>query len=949
MKISFKMLLSMDSTATVAPGGGYSSDDSKVVAHRKILESISAVTSAFVVLASDSRYQKRTGSPYIRLRGSSLEAYDPAIYYGPQEIYQEMLSKSFLSESIGATFAWFLNHFRWIVWKLASMELSFPLFLLEKYLTKDQVMYQVHQRYQKDLCSVRRSIVKKILHRDASPVSCMVLCVAAVIPFPNDRAEQVDLTLPEYWSLGLVLTDGWYSVYGVADLALSRAMWKVHKTQGLVGSKLVVWNAQLQNSTDGVDPLECAVTVDPWKHPLLEKEELSRWPYLKLQFNSTRRADFATPLGLEQVTFSTRKSASMTGTTKVSDERSSLGFQLLKSVPMRTLEVGSGMVRAVRILIVRISPVMHLQPKDDTIGPRILCEEHMQLYYDVRAELARLRKGTEQENEEDNDQALSTYGYQEQGLDTPLPTPFMKFDVLCTHELSAIEQRRKPKCFGVLTVWRPSQDLLAGQLLEGREYFASNLTINWKIDGGSSQCVFLRLSTTKGSRFEPVVSESTEEDGESRVDRLSQLTGASYPRSCITIGAAIDQHKSCIENGSATSERKMVVDVCVYVLQASGTNSLDEPVSGNAKPHGVPASFEQSNVKSDQKTFIEHAFATDSSSRIMSIRVVGTTVSISSTANAIPNKRSRATQASSSFVFRRGNRNVWKEGSIVCISGLEVSHYDEQLGVLDCNLVESSQVTTHPSKKSHFYEAFQEIKSHVVKKSSGGVVGDVAFLSEVSKLKKYVDRHILQMDFEPTQGDQDEDETEAERLTQDFTAHELCFHGVAHKARPLIGPKFVAWDGVIIKMMDMPKCTSGFPQEIIALAFLELDHPPDNASKSERRHQILQTIYFTRALMIAFLELLRVSVSGGSQSPTHANKPHEQFSDDALVASVLNCLEKLDENEKACASMPRKFHVEARRETNERLLNSCVDWERLHSSYLTVEKISLNDKEPSAS
>lgn len=848
-----------------------------------------------------------------------------------------MLSKSYLSESIGATFAWFSNHFRWIVWKLASMELSFPFFLLEKYLTKDQVMYQVHQRYQKDLCSVRRSIVKKILHRDASPVSCMVLCIAAVIPFPNDQEEQVDLTLPEYWNLGLVLTDGWYSVYGVADLALARAMWKVHKTQGLVGSKLVVWNAQLQNSTDGVDPLECAVTVDPWKHPLLEKEELSRWPYLKLQFNSTRRADFATLLGLEQVTFGTREGGSTTGSKKVFDERSSLGFQLLKSVPMRTLEVGSGMVRAVRMLIVRISPVMHLQSKDGTVGPRILCEEHMQLYYDMRAELARLRKGTEEGDEEDDDQALSTYGYQDH-LDTPLPTPFVKFDVLCTHELPAIEQRRKSRCFGVLTMWRPSQDLLAGNLLEGREFFVSNLTVNWKIDGGLSQCVFLRLSTTKGSRFEPVASESSEEeDGESRADRLSQLTGACYPRSCSTIGAAIDQHKSSVEDGSATSERKMVVDVCVYVLQASGASSVETTVKDSAKTPGVPSSEQTSHVKSDQKTFVEHAFVTDASSRIMSIRVTGMTVSISSTA-AIP-KRSRPAQASSnlsSFVFRRGNRNVWKEGSIVCISGLEISHYDEQLGLLDCNLVESSQVTTHPSKKSHFYDAFQEIKGHFANKNS-------AFQSEVSKLKKYVDRHILQMDFDPTQDHDDkEDETEAERLTQDFTAHELCFHGGEAKSTPSVGPKYVVWDGVIIKMMEMPTCTSGFPQEIIAFAFLELDpQPRENVSstKSERQ-QVLQTIYFTRALTIAFVELLCVSV-GGSDSPPHAKNEH--LSDGALVTSVLSFLETLYED-KCAVSPPRKFHVEARRETNERLLNSCLDWERLHSSYLTVEKISLNEK-----
>lgn len=868
----------------------------------------------------------------VLVRQHALQAYDPGVYDGPKELYDEMLSKKYLSASIGATFAWFLNHYRWIVWKLASMELTFPLLLLDKYLTRDQVMYQVHRRYQKDLCSVQRSILKKVLNRDASPVSCMVLCIAAVIPFPVDQEKQVDLALPEYWNLGLVLTDGWYSVYGVADLALSSAIWKAHKQQGLVGSKIVVWNAQLQNSTDGVDPLECAVASEPWKHPMLEKEEPSRCPYLKLQFNSTRRVEFATPLGLEQVAAPSKSSGAAGSRSKMSDERSVLGFQMLKSVPMRSLDVGGGMVRAVRVLIMRISPVLHLQSKDHTLGPRILCEEHMELHHEARTEQLRLRSGS---NEDDNDQALEGYGGLD-WLDAPLPTPFVKLDVLCTHELCAIEERRQPMCFGVLTMWRPSPDLLAGGLLEGREYYASNLSVNWKIDSGP-RGVFLRLSTTKGSRFELTADESADkEESEPRSTRLSQLVGATQSRACVSISDAMAQQRSAAEDGTASSERKLVVDVCVYVLQASEATPLEDAAKKNEKDNNASAApADSSNVKIEQQSFVEHAFATDaSSSRIMSIRLSSTAVSISSTA-ASSKRRSSTSKRPTSFVFRRGNRNVWKEGSVVCISGLEVSHYDEQLGVLDCSLVESSQITTHPSKKSHFFEPFQALKNRSAKTASGADAA--AFRDEVVKLRKYVDRRILQMEFVPTQNE--EEEEEAERLTQDFTAHELCVVEEPKPAAPL-EPKFVAWDASITRLLAMPDSNSGFPQEIVALAILEL-HLAAEAEAQDRREALSKTVYFTRALAVAFLQLLSAAVGG-------VHEPVDQLSDGEVVDCVLRCLEDLSDNDRVgggggggSALSKTGFHVEARRETNERLVNSCFDWERLHASYLCVERISF--------
>ncbi|KAF1327825.1 Breast cancer type 2 susceptibility, partial [Globisporangium splendens] len=919
MKISFKRLISMHSSMPLTRV-----DEGKASTHREVLELINAVTALDVVFACDAKDQRNCDIPPVCLRGCIDTASDLAIYQGAQEIYDEMCSKKYLSVSIGATFAWFLNHYRWIVWKLASMELSFPYFLFGKYLTKHQVMHQIFHRYQKDLCAVRRSVLKKILHRDASPASCMTLCIAAVLPFKPDQVEHVDMTPPEFWNLGLVLTDGWYSVYAVADFELSRVLWKLHAKKGAVGSKIVCWNAALQNSTDGVDPFQCAVAVDPWKHPLLAKDDLTQWPYLKLHYNSTRRAEFATPLGLERPVGGMDNPGQ-----SVSKERTRLGFELLKSVPMRTLEVSGGMVRSVRILIARISPILHLQPKEFTIGPRILCEEQMQLYYEVRGEVARMNSESGDQEAGVKDQSGSSYDVVEQ-LDAPLPIPFVKLDVICTHKLIRSEQERTARCYGVLTLWRPPEDLVAGHLREGKEYYASNVTVNWKIDGGLSQGVFLRLSSTKGSRFE-LEEGGDSEEVEQRSNRLAALFGNIGSRSCSSIADSIERHRVAVADGAASNERKMTVDVCVYVLQAAGTETLGDIVAKSSSSSSIPSALENSNIKPEQESFVEHVFVTDASSRIMSVRVSGTIVSLNTVATL--NGHQKASRpSSSSFRFRRGNRNVWKEGAIVCISGLEISHFDEQLDVLDCNLVESSQVTTLPSKKSHFYESFQSLKSQIgdrLKESESD------FMEEVRRLKKYVDRHILQMDFIPTQEAHEED-IEADRLTQDFEAQITS----PLKGESLCGQvqcAYTSWDTCIVKVLSMLSGKVGFPQEIIALAYVKIDlrASKEGAPRAIGRQRQLRIVYFTREMTSLLWELLH-SVKELPEMATKVDQ--DQLTDAELVDNVMHWYDRMGEQELA----PRpKFHMEVRRVANERLLNSCQDWERLNAAYLNVESMSL--------
>ncbi|TYZ62668.1 hypothetical protein PybrP1_002847, partial [[Pythium] brassicae (nom. inval.)] len=927
MRISFRNLLL---TLNVSPAAPNSAEARSRAASRRLsLERINAVSAQWVVLARRPRDCDRGA---VLVRQHALEAYNPTAYSGAPELYAEMLAKEQLSASLGATFAWFANHFRWVVWKLAATELAFPLLLFDKYLTAEQVMFQVHRRFATDLCAVRRSILKKVLHRDASPVSCMVLCVAAVLPFPLDQEKHVDLTLPEHWNLGLVLTDGWYSVYAVADLALGGALWRAHRQQGLIGAKLVVWNAQLQNAPEGVDPLECAVASAPWTHPLLEKAELSRFPYLKLPFNSTRRAAFATPLGLEQLYVT-------------ADERASLGFRLLKSVPMRSLEVGSGLVRAVRVLVLRVSPVLHLQPKDHTLGPRILCDEHLELYHEARAEHLRLRSragataaSSSHASDGDDDSAFERYDRLAL-LDAPLPTPFVKFDVLCTHELPAIEARRRPTCFGVLTMWRPSPDLLAGSLREGREYFASNLTVNWKLDSGA-RGVFLRLSTTKSSRFEPDDSSERAGDDDSetgRRARLAQLVGATQRRVCVSIGDAIATHRQAVDDGTVSSERKMVADVCVYVLLVSEAAPLADASTKKKNDTHESTGGVTSAVVVEQQSFVEYAFVTDASARLMSIRLSSTSVSMRAASPPLPpppppqSKRSgQPPTRPTAFVFRRGSRNVWRPGAVVCVAGVEISHFDEQLGVLDGSLVESSQVATFPSKRSHLYEPFRALQAQSCADDAAGG----GFRALTAQLTQHVERRILCTEFVPSPLDDDDSgDAEAERLTQDFTAHELCVATDAKQLPPAAAPLSVAWDAAVVRLMAMPESASGFPPEVIALAVLALAARPDETAPTPP-HARLKTVYFTRAPVVALLSLVRAVVGNNdNDTDTVDNAPVEQLSDADVVDSARRSLEAAAES---CC-----FRVEARRRTNERLLNSRFDWERLHATYLSVERVSL--------
>ncbi|XP_057378960.1 uncharacterized protein LOC130701035 [Daphnia carinata] len=175
----------------------------------------------------------------------------------------EEIEASFLaSENVDPTLIsceWIRNHYRWIVWKLASMELRMPSLFARKALTLSNVLEQLKYRYDKEIDHCQRSALRRIIEQDDTAAKTMILCVAEI------QSSTV-----------LELTDGWYSIEAHCDSAMQQL---IEKNKIFVGVKLVISGAEL---------------VSPGPSAPLEKGSDT---YLKISANSTRRARWDSKLG----------------------------------------------------------------------------------------------------------------------------------------------------------------------------------------------------------------------------------------------------------------------------------------------------------------------------------------------------------------------------------------------------------------------------------------------------------------------------------------------------------------------------------------------------------------------------------------------------------------------------------------------------------------------------
>ncbi|XP_026564589.1 breast cancer type 2 susceptibility protein [Pseudonaja textilis] len=177
--------------------------------------------------------------------------------------------------------AWVYNHYKWIVWKLAAMEVAFPQFFASKCLTPEGVLLQLKYRYDIEVDKSQRSAIKRITERDDVAGKTIILCISKIISFSTNMPQTADsksITEDNKKEVAIIeVTDGWYGIRAVLDPPLQSLLSRQKLT---VGQKIVVHGAELVGSQDASTPLEAPESL-----------------MLKITANSTRRARWYAKLG----------------------------------------------------------------------------------------------------------------------------------------------------------------------------------------------------------------------------------------------------------------------------------------------------------------------------------------------------------------------------------------------------------------------------------------------------------------------------------------------------------------------------------------------------------------------------------------------------------------------------------------------------------------------------
>uniref|UniRef100_A0A8C0EGL5 BRCA2 DNA repair associated n=1 Tax=Bubo bubo TaxID=30461 RepID=A0A8C0EGL5_BUBBB len=200
---------------------------------------------------------------------------------GKKEFYRALCDTPGVDPKL-ITEAWVYNHYRWIVWKLAAMEASFPHEFANRCLTPETVLLQLKYRYDLEVDKSKRSAIKKITERDDAAGKTLVLCVSKIISLntvvsPSSSNKNVE---SKKAAAIIEVTDGWYGIRALLDPPLKAFL---HRGRLSVGQKIIVHGAELVGSQDGCMPLEAPDSL-----------------MLKISANSTRRARWHAKLGFHR-------------------------------------------------------------------------------------------------------------------------------------------------------------------------------------------------------------------------------------------------------------------------------------------------------------------------------------------------------------------------------------------------------------------------------------------------------------------------------------------------------------------------------------------------------------------------------------------------------------------------------------------------------------------------
>ncbi|NXI99931.1 BRCA2 protein, partial [Psophia crepitans] len=199
---------------------------------------------------------------------------------GKKEFYRALCDTPGVDPKL-ITETWVYNHYRWIVWKLAAMEVSFPHEFANRCLTPETVLLQLKYRYDLEVDKSKRSAIKKITERDDAAGKTLVLCISKIISLnavvsPTSSNKNVESKAAAI----IEVTDGWYGIRALLDPPLKAFL---RRRQLTVGQKIIVHGAELVGSHNGCMPLEAPDSL-----------------MLKISANSTRCARWHAKLGFHR-------------------------------------------------------------------------------------------------------------------------------------------------------------------------------------------------------------------------------------------------------------------------------------------------------------------------------------------------------------------------------------------------------------------------------------------------------------------------------------------------------------------------------------------------------------------------------------------------------------------------------------------------------------------------
>ena len=334
--------VSLEHTVGYRPPGRFS------LAH---LRSLGVIEDTLVVRSTNSAEFTFSGAQYFSstvLRGGSVCIGDGAMLTlsssgraGVGEFWEAFRTLHSVDEKL-ISFEWFVNHYKQLVWKLASMEVSYPHLFGGRCLTPEWLMLQLKYRYDREIDQAERSALHKICESDDVPSKRMVLCVSRIygenlvsgsetsrkctdMESGNEtviQSENAKGSKPDTANCNppcIEVTDGWYSLPCVLDEPLKQM---VKRGKVTVGTKLVVYGAELIGQSNPTHPLEAPPTCS-----------------LKLSANSTRRARWFAKLGYQPI-------------------------PCPFPIPMTSVYPDGGLVGSTDVVIARVYPLAYLEKRE---------------------------------------------------------------------------------------------------------------------------------------------------------------------------------------------------------------------------------------------------------------------------------------------------------------------------------------------------------------------------------------------------------------------------------------------------------------------------------------------------------------------------------------------------------------------------------------------------------